>query len=108
MKSRTYSISSITLFLFILTVTPAHAQFGGLLKKAKDKAKQGNVSTATNTETPSATGNTSGANASPNRNRQASGEGLRWDSALKNPNFTGSVNEGAMTRNNLFFFEPLW
>lgn len=106
MSQRKFSVSISILFLLAFAVAPAHAQFGGLLKKAKEKTKQANISADPNTNTPApSTSNTSEinagaspANASRRNNGMQDDESLRWDLALKNPDFTGSVDEAKMRR----------
>jgi hypothetical protein len=105
MKTHRYSLSIIILFtLAFFAVAPAQAQFGGLLKKAKEKTKQVNASADTNTNTSAtSTSNTSNnggapASASSRNNGMQDDESLRWDLALKNPDFTNSVDEAKMRR----------
>lgn len=57
MKSRKLNISILILFILAFSAITANAQFGGLIKKAKDKAKQAGATSETNTpQTPQATG----------------------------------------------------
>ncbi len=58
MKSRKFSISILILFILAFSAVTANAQFGGLIKKAKEKAKQAGVSTESNADTNNNTTNT--------------------------------------------------
>ena len=83
MKLQKSIIALFALFAFAMT---ANAQFGDLMNKAKKKIDK--TTKKVNTGTPV---NTNGGGQT-----NFGGEDLRWDLALKNTKFTGSVNEGAM------------
>ena len=83
MKLQKSIIAIFALFIFALT---ANAQFGDLIQKAKDKVDK------TTKKVPGTNVNTNGGQVS----GQTGDESLRWDLALRNTNFTNSVNEGAM------------
>ncbi|HEX9962788.1 MAG TPA: hypothetical protein VGB00_17790 [Pyrinomonadaceae bacterium] len=90
MKRQPAIIAILALFIFAPGANVARAQFGDLIKKAEKKIDKTTkkVNTGTNVN----------ANGNNQNSTQTGGEGLRWDLALKNPNFVGSVNENAMKR----------
>lgn len=82
MKLQKSIIALLALFVFAAS---ADAQFGDLMNKVK---KQTGKTKKINTNVNTNDGN--------QNSMQTNDESLRWDLALKNTNFTNSVNEGAM------------
>jgi hypothetical protein len=104
MKLHKLNISIITLFLLAFTVTPAHAQFGGLVNKARgkiDKAQpQGNqpvTPTANDARTgqPPRSHNDNSTQAPP-RTTSSSNRDLSWTQFKCDPEFTRMANEASL------------
>lgn len=88
MKTNKIIIAIFAVALVAFNFNVANAQFGDLINKAQKKIDKTTKKVNTGTSV-----NPNGGN---QNSVQTNDESLRWDLALKNPNFTGSVNEGAM------------
>lgn len=94
MKTHKFNISIITLFLFLFTVAPAHAQFGGLIKKAKEKGKQANAQNESSTPQLTAPVNSNPASLISNNASSTSSPNVTKNSSGNTQSATGAPKPG--------------